>query len=141
MKMHMPNTTMHCQNWGRTLELQLHLITSCGLGRTLSNKLFGNFIFIFINNIATGADVFQISQLRQCKTLAASIKFNRSVLNFLNTLKQFFSLLLSDTSIYFKPCFIQYSISVFACGWTPDSLLMPAVLRYRTATSFCFEVY
>jgi hypothetical protein len=43
-------------------------------GLTLSKNLFGNFIIIFLIGIGGWADVFQNPHLRQCKTLAASIK-------------------------------------------------------------------
>jgi hypothetical protein len=56
------------------------LLSALVWGLTLSNNLFGNFIIIFLIGIRSWADVFQNPHLRQCKTLATSIKYSEQLI-------------------------------------------------------------
>lgn len=58
--------TMHCQNWGRTMEIQLRLQFSFSYELTRSKKLFRKFNIVILFHHCRWSDVFQISQLRQC---------------------------------------------------------------------------
>ena len=63
---------MHCQKSGLDIGtsalVRYQLWFRAGL---ILNKLFGNFIIIFLLSISTGLDQHRFPALRQCKTLAA----------------------------------------------------------------------
>ena len=68
------HTTLHCQNWGWTLELRLRFISSFGSGRRFSIEHWPLIVHLFFNlTSAPGRTSNKYPKLRQCRTLASII--------------------------------------------------------------------